>query len=317
MLTIGVTVLLVVVLDKGPVGVLVGNFSGTLAVYAVLLFYRRYQLGLEFDRRLFRAMNQFGMPFVPSVIALSAIDFSDRFFLVKLVNKHEVGLYFIGVQISAAIVFLLGAFRMAWPAFAYSIEDDGEARRTYSFVLTYVFFAASWVALALGLTSPWLVRLLTQPEFYAGSRVVAPLAFAGVAFGAYAVVVISIGRARKTKWNWVVTGAAAACNVVLNVILIPPWGMMGAAVSTLVAYSVMFLGMAWRAKRTFPFPYQWRRICLAVGVAAGLTVLGKVLDVGLAAAIGLSLAYPFALLLLGFYLPAERARIGRLLPGAR
>src|SRR5438128_8944996 len=39
-LTIGVTVLLVVVLDKGPVGVLVGNFRGTLAVYAVLLFYR-------------------------------------------------------------------------------------------------------------------------------------------------------------------------------------------------------------------------------------------------------------------------------------
>jgi O-antigen/teichoic acid export membrane protein len=321
LLTIGVTVLLVVVLDKGPIGVLVGNFSGTLAVYAVLLAYRRAQLGLEFDRALFRRMNEFGLPFVPSVIALSAVDFSDRFFLVKLVDQHEVGLYFVGVQISAAIVFFLGAFRMAWPAFAYSIEDDDEARRTYSFVLTYVLFASSWVALALGLTSPWLVRLLTTPDFYEGSRVVAPLAFAGVAFGAYVVALISIGRARRTKWNWLWTGAAALVSVALNLLLIPPYGMMGAAVSMLVAYVVMFAGTAWRAQHAFPFPYQWRRMLLAVGVAAGLTTLGKVLGAGLPAAIALVLVYPLVLAALGFYLPAERARLGafgrRVLAGAR
>ena len=41
------------------------------------------------------------------------------------------------------MVLLLTAFRMAWPAFAYSIEDDGEAKRTYAFVLTYLVFIAS------------------------------------------------------------------------------------------------------------------------------------------------------------------------------
>ena len=48
---------------------------------------------------------------------------------------------------------------MAWPAFAYSIEDDREAQRTYSFVLTYVVFVCCWLALALGLLAPWIVRL--------------------------------------------------------------------------------------------------------------------------------------------------------------
>ena len=66
------------------------------------------------------------------------------------------------MRIASAMVLLLTAFRMAWPAFAYSIEDDNEAKRTYAFVLTYLVVIASWLALALGLLAPWLVRLLTQ-----------------------------------------------------------------------------------------------------------------------------------------------------------
>ena len=51
LVTVGATLLLVVVLDKGPVGVIVGNFTGTLLVYAILVGYRREQLGLQFDRQ--------------------------------------------------------------------------------------------------------------------------------------------------------------------------------------------------------------------------------------------------------------------------
>src|SRR6266542_4842995 len=60
LLTIGLTVLLVVYLDKGPIGVIVGNFSGTLVIWAALVTYRRFQLGWEFDRVLFRRMLAFG-----------------------------------------------------------------------------------------------------------------------------------------------------------------------------------------------------------------------------------------------------------------
>src|SRR4029077_14181754 len=75
LITVGATVLLVVTFHKGPLGVLVGNFIGTLCVYFVLVGYRRYQLGLVFDRKLFRAMNKFGMPLVPAALALWAVNF--------------------------------------------------------------------------------------------------------------------------------------------------------------------------------------------------------------------------------------------------
>jgi O-antigen/teichoic acid export membrane protein len=158
------------------------------------------------------------------------------------------------------------------------------------------------------------VKLITTEPFYPAQNVVAPLAFGVAAFGAYVVVQIGTGRARQTRSNWLVTGAAAAVNVILNLALIPSYGRMGAAVATVVAYTLLFVGMAWRAQRVFPVSYQWRRVATLGLAAVGLTVLGKVLDVPLSVALALTAAFPLVLLLLGFYLPAERQRLRRLWP---
>jgi O-antigen/teichoic acid export membrane protein len=317
LLTIGATLFLVVGLDAGPVGVIVGNFTGTLLVYVALVGYRREQLGLQFDRGLLREMNRFGIPLVPTALFLWTTNFSDRLFLVKLSGTEEVGLYSVGVRIASAMVLLLTAFRLAWPAFAYSIEDDREARRTYAFVLTYLVLFTTWVATALTLLSPWIVDWLAAPTFESASRVVGPLAFAAVAFGGYIVVAIGVGRARRTQFNWVVTGAAAVVNIALNLILIPPYGMMGAAVATIAAYGTMFVGMSWWAQRIYRVPYQWRRVLTAGLAGAGLAIAGKLVGGGFTVALLLALVYPFALLPLGFYLPAERKAIGARLRFAR
>jgi O-antigen/teichoic acid export membrane protein len=310
-ITIAATVVLVVGFDEGALGVIVGNFTGTLAVYLALMAYRREQLGLELDRPLLREMQRFGWPLVPSALALIAINFSDRLFIAHLASLAEVGRYELGSRIASAMVLLLTAFRMAWPGFAYSIEDEDEARHTYAFVLTYLVTIASWAALGLGLLAPWLVRLLapTNEAFWPGERVVAPLAFAAALFAGYIVVSIGIGRARRTGFNWVVTGTAAAVNIGLNAVLVPKYGMEGAAAAAVVAFAVLFVFMSAHAQRIYPVPYQWRRVITALATAGALIVAGKAADVPLAAAIALALAYPVILLPLGFYLPVERARL--------
>jgi O-antigen/teichoic acid export membrane protein len=103
-------------------------------------------------------------------------------------------------------------------------------------------------------------------------------------------------------------------NLTLNLALIPTYGRMGAAIATVVAYTLLFVAMAWRAHRVFPVPDQWRRVALAAFAAVGLTLIGKLLDVPLPVALLLTAAFPLVLLVLGFYLPAERRRLRRLLP---
>jgi O-antigen/teichoic acid export membrane protein len=312
LVTVAATILLVVVHRGHALGVVIGNFIGTLSVYLVLLGYRRYQLGLQFDRHLLRQMNRFGLPLVPSALALWAINFIDRIFVAAYKGPGEVGVYSVAVRISSAVVFLMIAFRTAWPAFAYSIEDDREARRTYAFVLTYVVLVLSWVSLGLGALAPWLVDLLTAPAFHRASKAVALLAFAGTAYAGYVVLAIGSGRARKTQLNWVITGAAAVVNVGLNVALIPPYGMVGAAVSTLASYVALFVGMTLYGQYVYPVAYQWRRVLTAAGVAAGLTVLTRSFGAPLVVSCAVVVLYPVVLLPLGFYLPAERRRLANL-----
>jgi O-antigen/teichoic acid export membrane protein len=313
LITIGATVVLVVSLHEGALGLLVGNFIGTLSVYLVLLAYRREQLGLQFDRGILRGMQKFGLPLVPSALALWAINFIDRIFVGAYKGQGEVGVYSAAIKIASVITFVMFAFRTAWPAFAYSIEDDRDARHTYAYVLTYLLIVASWIALALGALAPWLVHLI-DPRYHRAEKGIALLAFAGAIYAGYTVLAIGSGRARRTQFNWVVSGSGAALNIGLNFWLVPLYGMVGASIATAAAYLGLFLGMAWYAHHVYPVNYQWRRVITAVGAGVGLTVAARASHLGLAPSALLVLAYPLALALLGFYLPAERARLRRLVP---
>jgi O-antigen/teichoic acid export membrane protein len=319
LITVAAMVLAIAVLHWGAVGLVVGNFTGTLLVYLVLLVYRREQLGLQFDRDLFRRMQRFGMPLVPSALALWTINFVDRVFVSWYKGTAEVGVYSAAVKIAGVITFVMVAFRTAWPAFAYSIDDDRDAKLTYSFVLTYLLTFASWLALTLGALAPWWVALLTNPRFQRAQEGVPILAFAGAVYAGYTVLAIGSGRARRTQFNWVVTGTGAAVNIALNFWLIPAYGMVGAAISTLAAYVTLFLGMTLYAQHVYRVDYQWRRVITCVGVAVALTIAARAAGLPFVPSLLLVLVYPLVLAALGFYLPAERRRFRRLTvrPSAR
>lgn len=318
-ITVPLTVILVVVYKEGPLGIIVGNLSGTLVLYVVLLAYRREQLGLQFDHRLLRALNRFGLPLMGAALALWVTNFGDRLMLSKLVHGfnrlNEVGQYSLANKISGAMVLLFTAFQIAWPAFAYSIEDEKEAKRAYSFVLTYLMFIAAWVAIALSLFGHWIVRGLAQKHgYWPADSAIPALAYSSVFYAGFTVVTIATGRTRQTQFNWVAAALAAMLNFGLNLWLIPAYGMLGAAYATLAAYALLMLVRTWNAQTVYPVAYQWRRVAVLLLTAGGLTLAGELLPRSLPLAFGLTLAYPFALGLLGFYLPAERKRLRRLLP---
>ncbi|MBV8597686.1 MAG: polysaccharide biosynthesis C-terminal domain-containing protein, partial [Actinobacteria bacterium] len=138
------------------------------------------------------------------------------------------------------------------------------------------------------------------------------LAFAFAIYAGYTVLAIGSGRARRTQLNWVVTGVGAAANIGLNFWLIPRYGMVGAAISAAAAYVVLFVTMTLYAQSVYRVPYQWRRVATTLAAGIGLTVAARAGHLSLAPSLVLVLAYPLALLVLGFFQPAELARLRRL-----
>jgi len=173
---------------------------------------------------------------------------------------------------------------------------------------------AAWAALALSLFAPWLVHWLgRRPGYWPAEEAIAPLAYSSVFFAGFIVVTISAGRTRRTGFNWIAFTIAAIVNFGLNLWLIPAYGMLGAAYATLIAYALLWVIRTWNAQKLFHVAYQWRRVATILAVAGGLTAVGETFHESLPLAFGLTLAYPLVLAALGFFLPAERKRLRRLL----
>lgn len=318
-ITIPLTVILVVVYKQGPLGIIVGNLSGTMVVFIALLGYRREQLGLQFDAHLLRQVNKFGFPLMAAGLAMWVTNFGDRFMISKLLHGpfrlDELGQYSLAYKISSAMVLLFTAFQIAWPAFAYSIEDESVAKRAYSYILTYLMFIAAWAAVGLSLFAPWIVRLLgKRPSYWPAADAIPALAYSSVFFAGFIVVTIATGRTRNTKFNWIAATVAAIFNFSLNLWLIPAYGMVGAAYATLAAYILLMLVRTWNAQRVYRVEYQWRRVVTILIAAGVLTGIGEVVPRSIPLALGLTALFPLVLAAFGFYLPAERERIRRLLP---
>ncbi len=301
--TAAFSILFLVVLDMGADGLLLGAYLGQLLVYAFVLVEQRSWLGLSLDRPLLRRMLDFGLPLMPAGAALWAVTLINRPVVRAVDGAAALGVLGAAFRIGTGVMLLVNAFQLAWPAFAYSLKDDGEARRTYAAVMTIYLAAMGWAAATLALLAPWLVRLLTAEQYWDAKDAVLPIALAGPLYGGYFICAVGVGRMKRNRFNWVIVGLAAVVEVVALLALVPPFGVAGAGWAMVLAYGTMFVGMAWKEHQIFPVPYPWWRIARVPAVLAAALVGGAALPddgaVALAARLGIAAAIPVALLLGG------------------
>ena len=316
LITIGLTVWLVVVEDEGARGLLLGNFGGSALVLAALVWVHRGRLALVPSRARLGEMLRFGFPTMPAELSLYALNFVDRVALARLAGLAEAGLYALAVKFSQAVTVIVRGFNLAWPPLAYSIRNDDDARRTYAVVITYYLLLAFTIVLSVSLEARWIVRALAAPAFFDAYQAV-PLVATGVAlYALYLVLAVSVQRTGRTGFNFPVTGAALAVNVVLNVVLIPPYGLVGAGIALVGAYVVMIALMYVVTRRVFPLQLEWGRLARIVGIAAALFALGELLLPtsgwgGFLSRAAVAAAYLPLLYASGFFGERERAALRR------
>lgn len=319
---IGLTVILVVGAGEGASGLLLGSYlSGAVFVLALIWVHRR-RLSLRFERPLLRRLMRFGLPTMPAELSLYLLNFVDRIILVRSAGLAEAGLYSLAVKFAQGVNVLVRGFQLAWPPLAYSIRDDGEARRAYAVVVTLFVAGCAFVVSGMWLLSRWIVRALAAPEFFGSYKAIGLVATGVTLYALYMVLVVILGRTGRTEFNFPATAAALAANIALNLALVPPLGIVGAGIALVASYIVVLVLMYAFTQRLFPVPYEWGRLARVVAVSTGLVVLGELLlptegFLGLFARMALWLIYPLALLAIGFFTPGERRWLAALRrPGA-
>ena len=203
---------------------------------------------------------RYGMPLTPHVMTMWTVHSSDRYIIGYFLGMAAVGVYSAAYAMGNLILFFLTPIMVIlFPTISklYGEEKIEEVRTYLKYSLKYFLIFAIPSAFGLSVLAKPLLRILTTPEFVSGSIVVPFVAFGVIIFGIFQIFMNVIHLAKKTELNLILSGMAAFSNIILNIILIPYIGIVGAAIATLISYGVLALLTVSISFKYLKFDIDW------------------------------------------------------------
>ena len=285
----------------GLAGIFRANLYASAAGFLLLLpVVFRYLFG-RFSLSSFKLLMRFGLPYIPSTLAVILMDVIDRFFLERMAGSSAVGLYGAGYRLGMFMALFIAAFRFAWHPFFLATAKKPDAQAIFSKVLSYFLLSCACVFLAISYFIDDIVRVQIGKyhifgEAYWQSTTVVPIVMlAYVFYGAYVNFVVGIHIKKKTQYLPLITGAGLIANIVGNLLLIPRWNILGAAWATVISYAIMALALYFVAQRLYPVRYEFGRIAKLVTIVGVFYANFALLQWGFVSKLGFGLLFIGAL----------------------
>ena len=298
------TIVLLVVLKLKLESLFIANLGASALTAVALVIVVAPRLTVRFSGGLYKEMLRFGLPYIPAGLAGIAIQVIDRPILKALTDDATVGVYQAGYRLGVLMMLVVGMFDYAWRPFFLTHANDEDAPRLFSKVFTY-FMGLMMLVFVIGslfvqdvARIPLFGGTFIGSAYWGGLGIVPIVLFAYVFTGAYVNFVVGVYLAKKTKYLPYATGGGALVNVVANFLLIPRYGIVGAAVATLLSYLVMAIGIYFPSQRLYHVNYEWGRLARLMVAALSVVVTVLLLNLEPASAGGISIKLAFTLLFL-------------------
>ncbi len=269
--------------------------------------------------RLTREMAMYSLPLVVSNAAAWVLSLSDRYIIELFRGSDEMGVYSASYSISeTSILLLISLFWLASGPISVTIwENEGieKSRNFVSSVTRYYLLLCLPAVVGMSVLARPVVELLAGASFHEGFRIIPFVAFGGLFLGLQQRFQTGLLFLKKTRHIAVAITVAGLANIGLNLLLVPSYGYMAAAVTTLVGYIILLAIMVIASRKYFVWDFPFRslgRAVLASSImAAAVGPVGNRLTsfplANLAVAIPLGVVlYSAALWLLGEVQPSEK-----------
>ena len=275
-LTVGFNILFLVVFDMGTTGYILSVVLSDLCVTAGLFvaagLYRYFSLR-SFNKDTLRVMLKYSIPYIPTTIMWLITAASDRYIVTAYSGVAENGLYAAAYKLPTLLILVCGVFIEAWQFSVVKDADDQTRSDFFSSVwrnyMGIIFMGASVIIAG----SRILTGILLADSYFASWKYVPVLCMAMV----FSTFVSFMGSVyfleKKSVMSMVTSLAGAAVNVVLNFMLIPERGAMGAAVATLISYLAVFIIRAYDTRFYVRFDMKPIRLILNTVLILAQTVV--------------------------------------------
>jgi O-antigen/teichoic acid export membrane protein len=236
---------LLLVVFKGGVESYLLSFSigyGLSGIIAYILSKEyKYVRFNEFNLVTLKEMLEYSLPNIPNMLSWWVNSLSDRYIVLYYWGASITGLYTAASKLPAMINLVTSIFQQAWQYSTATEIDAIDNSKFFSNIFRgYVYFC-TFACAGLLIVNKLICKILLQSEFYAAWKFV-PLLLLAATFGCISTYFGTFYNAIKNnKMLMISTIAGAIINFVFNLILIPKFGGMGAAIATALSYFVIMM----------------------------------------------------------------------------
>ncbi len=224
---------------------LAGNMAALLFSFAISLT-KRQKISLQhfkFDKSWIIKGVYVSLPYILGSLAYKTIEFSDRYLIDFYLGKKAVGIYafFANMANVLNIVLFTLVISVLYPVMVESIMKQQKHlfRQTYERFKKEIIYYALATGLLLSVFLPVVLIYIGKTAYVSQIYIFGLLLLANMALN-WSFLYHFVIYAHKKDWQiFKATAWAAVVNILLNVILIPDWGIAGAAMATLMSFSVL------------------------------------------------------------------------------
>ena len=315
---ISLTIYFVAFMQLKVLGILYSYLISEIIIIAVLLPLLIKSMRFRFEKKIMLASISFGVPLIFGSLAMMLLNVSDRYIIKYFSNNEMVGLYDLGYRFAGALnMFIIMPISLTLMPQAYKMYNKEGDKRFYSKMMTYLTFLLIWVGLAISVFSMEIIKVFAlNPSYWPAYKIVPIVTFAYVFFGMRIISSLGMFLTKETKYVAVTTILAAIINIGLNFILVPKYGMIAAAYTTLLSFVLLYLGSYYYSNKFYKIPFETFKLTKLFLLGIGFYFIASLsnestLIFRLMLKIILLLIFPFSLLLFKFYEPVEiRSIIG-------
>lgn len=192
----------------------------------------------RFNSKYLKQILAIAIPLLPNFLVYWVFNSSDKLMITNIISVGAAGIYSVGAKLGNASQLIYTAFAGGWQYFAFSTMKEKDQVKSNSSVFEYlgvISFAFSMFVFALA--KP-IYELLFVGEYVEGFIVAPYLFLAPLLQMLFQIAANQFIVVRKTWPNLLILSTGAIINVVINVFLIPVFGIEGAAIATLLGYVI-------------------------------------------------------------------------------
>ncbi|MGB5354872.1 MAG: polysaccharide biosynthesis C-terminal domain-containing protein, partial [Woeseia sp.] len=275
---LGGVVYFLAVAGDGLLGVMKGYALSAVVIGIVLGGWVGLVVGKGVDLRMAKRLMVFGAPLVAAGLASRFLSIGDRFLIDAVMGPAPVAIYEWASKLGGTLnMFFVQSFQLAFTVIGLkALAADESAAPLHRRVFRHFSIWTAWAALGVALLARDVTSVLTsQTDYLEVEPLVLLIALGFLMNGLYFIAVNVLYAAGRTKTVAVSVAAAAVLNIALNLMLIPPLGLVGAAIATFVAYGALALWTASVAEREIHAGYPWPVLLSALLLVAGLWALAQ------------------------------------------